>query len=277
MLKKALIGSGVALALGAFVFGTDLFSYARTSASSVRHAVKSEVPLDFEIKRAREMVENLVPDIRNCMHLIAEQQVDLEHLKLQVARTEESLGQQKTVILALRNDLESGKDTFVYANHKYDSDDLRRDLASRFERFKSAEASLEKDRRILAARVKALAANEDKLDTMLAAKQELEVQIEQLQARLKTLQAAEAATAIEFDDSQLSKARTLIRELNKQLDVREKVLDAAGKFADLIPVEEEVQSAEDITRDIDVYFQQERQDAVETDEESTTNVDTASL
>ena len=78
MLKKTLIGTAVAAALAVFVFGKDVVSYARTSASSVRDAVKSEVPLEFEIERARKIVENLVPDIRNCMHVVAEQQIDIE-------------------------------------------------------------------------------------------------------------------------------------------------------------------------------------------------------
>jgi hypothetical protein len=48
----------------------------------------------------------------------------------------------------------------------------------------------------------------------------------------------------------------LIDELNKQLDVKEKLLDAEGKFAGLIPVEgQDDVSLEAISEDIDQYFQ----------------------
>jgi hypothetical protein len=161
MIKKALIGTAVAAVLGTFVFGRDVVSYARTWGSSVRNAVKAEVPLDFEIQRARELVENLVPDIRNCMHVIAEQQVDVEHLTHEIARKEREMTAQKDAILVLRSDLNSGRETFQYASRTYSSNDVKRDLSQRFERFKVAEDTLARERQILTAREKSLVANQD--------------------------------------------------------------------------------------------------------------------
>jgi len=70
LLKKALIGVASTALLGTLVFGHDALSYVKTIGHTARQAIKSEVPIEFEIKRARDMVENLVPDIRNCMHVI---------------------------------------------------------------------------------------------------------------------------------------------------------------------------------------------------------------
>ena len=255
MLKKMVIGSCVAMTLGAFVFGRDLVSYARTAGESVRRAVKREVPLEFEVQRAREMVENLVPDIRECMHVIAEQQVDLENLTEAINSREDSLKKQEESILALRTDLDSGENSFVYAGRSYTTNEIRRDLSHRFDRFKTAKNRMKGDRQILDARKTQLRANQEKLDNMLAEKQNLAVQIEQLEARLKSVQAAQITSTIEFDDSQLSRAKTLIRELNKQLDVRTKMMDAQGKFTGLIPVESaEVPVDVNIAKEIDDYF-----------------------
>lgn len=255
MIKKAIIGAVALLAVGTFVFGKDVFSYARTFGGTVRDAVKSEVKLDFEIERARDLVENLVPDIRNCMHVIAEQQVDIEHRSREIAQRDEELGRQKQVILTLRSDLESGSGTFKYASRTYTETQVKRDLALRFDRFKVAEESIGRDKQILAAREKTLRANEEKLDTLLASKKELEVQIEQLDARLKTVQAAQAASNLNFDDSRLARAKKLIGELNMQLDVQVKMLDAEGKFAELIPIETLPKpNVENVTEQIDAYF-----------------------
>lgn len=255
MIKKALIGSAVLLAVGTLVFGRDVFSYVKTCGTSVREAVKREVPLEFEVQRARETVEDLVPDIRNCMHVIAEQQVDIEHLEGEIARKTNEISRQKEAILALRNDLETGKSNFVYASRVYSSVQVKRDLAVRFERFKNAEEMLSRDRQILQAKRQTLVHNEEKLDRMLGAKKDLEVKIEQLESRLKAVQAAQAATLLEIDDSQLARAKKLIREINKQLDVREKMLDAEGKFPGLIPVDTEPEiPVENITEEIDEYF-----------------------
>jgi len=255
MFKHSLIGAGVLLVAGSFIFGRDVFSYAKTWGSSVRNYVKAEVPLEFEVQRAREMVEELVPDIRDCMHVIAEQQVDIEYRTADVNRRTTALGKQKNDILALRSDLGTGKSTFRYASRTYTSDEVKRDLALRFEQFKFAEESIGRDRQIVEARDKTLRANEQKLDTLLDSKKELEVQLEQLEARLKTVRAAEAASELEFDDTQLARAKKLIRDLNRQLDVKDKLLASEGKFSGLIPVEAAVETAiENVSERIDEYF-----------------------
>ena len=255
MLKKGLIGAAVLAALGTFVFGRDVLSYASTWGGSVRDAVKSEVPLEFEIERARTEVENLVPDIRDMMHVIASAQVDIDHKAQDVDRKTGRLDTQKRAILALRNDLDTGRTEFVYASHTYTADDVRKDLEKRFKQYKVSENSLESDVQILSAWKKTMAANQEKLDTMLTAKQDLEVQIEQLGARLRTVEAAEATATLSFDDSKLARAKKLIAELNKQLDVRERQASLEGQVNGLIPVEDTTESTEaSITSRIDDYF-----------------------
>lgn len=255
MLKKILIGSAIAVGLGTFVFGREAISYIRTGCRNVQNVVRAEVPVEFEIERARTLVDQLVPDIRQCMHVIAEQQVDIEHLNTALARKESDLGKQKDAILALRSDLGSGKTTFTYASHRYSATDVKRDLATRFERYKSAEELLTADRKILTAREQTLAANREKLDGLMQAKKDLEVKLEQLQARLQTLKAAEAVSQLAIDDSNLSHARKLIEDLNKQLDVKQRVLDAEVKFTGLIPVEKATTDVPgDLDQQIDAYF-----------------------
>jgi chromosome segregation ATPase len=257
MLKKVLIGSGIAIVLSAFVFGREAMSYVRAGCRNVQQAVKAEVPIEFEIERARSLVDQLVPDIRQCMHVIAEQQVDIEHLTVALNRKEADLGKQKDAILALRADLGSGKTTFTYASHKYSTNDVKRDLSTRFERYKAAEELLSADRLILTAREQTLVANREKLDGLMQAKKELEVKLEQLQARLQTLKAAETVSQLAIDDSNLSHARQLIDDLNKQLDVKQRVLDSEAKFTGLIPVEKATPAVPaDLSQQIDTYFNQ---------------------
>jgi peptidoglycan hydrolase CwlO-like protein len=254
MIKYAVIGLASVVTLSTLVFGRDVVSYVKTFGTSARAAIKSEVPIEFEIQRARDLVANLVPDIRKCMHVIAEEEVGVEHLGKEIARAENELGKQKGEILALRNDLEKGHSTYQYASRTYTSNDVKRDLACRFERFKTAEMTVASKKQILAAREKSLIAAREKLEGMLASKRDLEVQIENLDARMKTIQAAQTATTVQLDDSQLARAKKLIADLNKQLDVQQKVLDADGKFSGLIPIDTASQVPEDLSNQIDEYF-----------------------
>lgn len=258
MFKKALIGVAAAAVLSTLVFGRDVFSYVKTFGCSARDAIKSEVPIEFEIQRARDMVGNLLPDIRKCMHVIAEEEVNVEHLSKEIAGAESDLNRQKDEILALRRDVDLGRQTYQYASRTYTSHEVKRDLASRFERYKTAETTLASKRQILAAREKSVLAAREKLEGMLTKKREMEVAIENLDARLKTVQAAQTASNVQLDDSQLARAKKLIADLNKQLDVTQKMLDAEGKFTGLIPVDTASQVPEDLSNQIDEYFGKEK-------------------
>ncbi|QDT63357.1 hypothetical protein [Calycomorphotria hydatis] len=265
--KKAIVGTLILGGLGTFVFGKDVFSYMRTSVKNVRDTVRAEVPLEFEISRAKEMVEQIVPEIEQCMHVIAEQQYDIEQRQVAINRTEQAVSDQQTAILALRSDLSNGKQRFVYASRSYSADDVKHDLARRFERFKISQQTLERDRELLTARQSALVANEEKLDNMLAAKQDLVVKLENLEARLNAVQAREAISNIEIDDSQLSRAKQLIGQLDRVIGTREKKLDNEGRYIGMIPVEADAQQreqAENVVEEIDAYFNGTNDDDAET-------------
>ena len=257
MIKKLLIGAVAAVALGTFAFGYDLTSYVRTSCKSARNAIKAEVPIEFELQRARDMVSNLMPDIRKCMHVIAEEEVGIEHLQQEVAKADALLEKQKRDLLAINADLKSGRANFQYAGRSYSVHDVKQDASRRFERLRMAEETLDSKRKVLAAREQSVHAAREKLDGMLASKRDLELQIENLSARVATMQAMQTASSVQLDDSQLARAKALIADLNRQLDVSQRVMDAEGKFADLIPVEEKSVSTEDLSAQIDEYFQKQ--------------------
>lgn len=254
-LKKSLVGSAVVALLGTFVFGRDVVSYAYTGVNNVRNAVKSEVPMEFEVDRARTLVGQLVPEIRECMLLIAEQQVDVESRQLTLAEKEASLAKQKNTILTMQADLATGEPSFVYAGHSYTSDEVKQDLTKRFERYKAAESIVAADRKVLNARRQTLTANTQRLSDLNQAKMDLEVKVEQLQARVQTVNASENVSLLAFDDSSLAQASKLIDDLNKELDVKERMLDAEVKFADLIPVESvRPEESADIFQQLDAHF-----------------------
>lgn len=261
-LKKIALGAAAAAVLGGLLLGRETLSYVRTGATSIHKAVKAEVPVEFEIARAHQMVEQLVPDVRQCMHVIAEQQVDIEHLQAGIDRRETELAKQKGTILALRKDIGANKSTYSYAGHTYASEEVRRDLATRFERFKAAEETLAADRKILSARQQMLKANQDKLNGMMQAQKDLEVRLEQLEARLQTVRAAETVSQLAINDSNLGQVKKLMDDLNKQLDVQQRRLDIEGKFTGLIPVEAQTPAVpSDLDSQIDSYFGDEPADA----------------
>ena len=256
MLKKIIVYSLVGLGIGYFIFGQDLLGYIRTLRSYVVNNVKSEIPIEFEVSRAKDTVQQLLPQIHDSMHIIAEQQVEIEHLTVKLSRKAHALEKQRRTILTMRTRLEENQDQnfFVIQGNSYSKNEIEHDLSKRFERFKIAEETLKHEQKFLEARTKMLDANQKKLAGLISEKKDLELQLAELEARMKTVQAAETVSELALNDSDLGRAKQLINELNKRLDVKERLLDQEGQYTDLIPYEEESVNHSNLKEEIDDYF-----------------------
>jgi hypothetical protein len=87
---------------------------------------------------------------------------------------------------------------------------------------------------------------------MLAAKRKLEVDVENLEARLKMVEVAQTTSNYNFDDSQLGRAKELIGDLRTRLNVAEKMVNVEGEFHDEIPLSSPTN--EDIVEQVTEYF-----------------------
>jgi chromosome segregation ATPase len=252
MLKKSLlVGGAVVLLLGLF-FGRNACSYLTTSSRWVQESVTSNVPIEFQINRARDMIKALDPEIKQNMHLIAKEEVEIEKLGQQVDSQESALAQSRDDILRLKTDLETGDTSFYYASHRYTADQVKNDLEGRFDRFKVNEATLDKNQKILTIRQQKLDSARSRLEEMLTAKRELEVQVENLEAELEMLKVAKTASDFNFDDSQLARTKELIEDIRTRIDVESKLMNEV-QTSGQIQLEEPKDNT-DITDRVSQYF-----------------------
>jgi phage shock protein A len=237
MIKKTLIvGSGAALLALVFV-GRDAMSYLRTSAGYVADGVRESVPVEFQVDRARGMIQDLVPEVRKNMHVIAKEEVEVRRLDEQIAETRTRLAKDKEELLRLKTDIASGKSEFKYAERTYTADEVKTDLARRFDRYKTGEATLNSLVDIRNARQKSLTAARHKLEGMLASKRQLQVEVENLEARVQMVAAAKATSNYQFDDSRLGRVKELVAGLRDRLEVNEKLVNAEVYYHDEIPLD----------------------------------------
>jgi chromosome segregation ATPase len=256
MIKKTIISAAAALVVALFFLGRDLVSYVRTSAGYVQSSVTDSVPMEFQITRARDMIDDLVPEIRKNMHVIAKEEVGVEKLDKQIADTQKRLAKDKEEILRLKTDVQSSKPAFEYAGRSYTVQQVKQDLANRFDRYKTCEATMGSLKDIYRARQKSLEAARQKLEGTLAAKRQLYVEVENLQARLQMVAAAQTSSQYNFDESRVGRVRALIADLKTRLDVSEKLVNVEGQFHDQIPLDETVPT--NITEQVSNYFQAEK-------------------
>ncbi len=252
MLRRGLFSAmGLAMVLF-FFFGRDAASYVGTSAGWLKRSVKNSVPVEFEIERARKMVQDLVPDIRKNMHVIAQEEVEVARLEKQIATSEKGLAKDRGDLVRLKNDLSSNPGSFHYAGHTYTENQVKTDLANRLERVKTNDATLASLREIHTARTQGLSAARQKLEGMLVAKRKLEADVENLEARLKMVEVAQTTSEVNIDDSQLGRVKQLITDVRTRLAVAEKMVTAESQYHGEIPLDEPV--AENILEQVTEYL-----------------------
>ena len=183
---KVAVLTGVGLVVsGGILFGTELGSYVRSSVSSARMVVKDNVPVEFELKRARDLLDDIIPEMQANIRQIAQQEVEINHLRGDLVQSEKALGEEQMRVAKLRNALDTHQASYRFSGLSYSREQLKEELARRFDRYKEAEVVLSGKRRLLENREKSLTAAVQVLDRTRGQKTLLEDQIESLEAQFR--------------------------------------------------------------------------------------------
>jgi hypothetical protein len=193
------------------------------------------------------------------MHVIAKEEVEVQRLEEQIANLEARLAKDKEQILRLKTDLAAAKDAYRYSDRNYTPTEVKNDLANRFERYKTGEATLTSLKQVHDARLKGLAAARQKLEGMLAQKRQLQVEVENLEARNQMVSAAKTTSNYQFDDSHLGRVKELVQGLKTRLDVEDKLVNAESQFQGEIPLEKA--NSQNIVDQVGDYFAEKKADA----------------
>jgi len=253
-LKRGILGTvGLGL-VGGLIFGKDVVSYVRSSAKSVRTVVKDSVPIEFELRRARDLLEDIIPEMHANIRLIAQEEVEVAALKGEIAKNEENLGDERAKIKTLRGSLEVHQAQYTFAGRHYTRNDIKADLAARFERLKEAELVLASKERLLDSREKSLHAAMQLLEKTRNEKRILENRIEALASQYRLVKAASVGSPIQVDNGKLAQTEKLIAQIQKRLDVAERVLAHESRFVEAIPVDTVLEA--DLVAQVDEYFQE---------------------
>ena len=250
---KVAVLTGVGLVVsGGILFGTELGSYVRSSVSSARMVVKDNVPVEFELKRARDLLDDIIPEMQANIRQIAQQEVEINHLRGDLAQSEKSLGEEQMRVAKLRNALDTHQASYRFSGLSYSREQLKEELARRFDRYKEAEVVLAGKRRLLENREKSLTAAVQVLDRTRGQKTLLEDQIESLEAQFRLVQASQVGSKVAIDNSKLAQTEKLISQIKKQLDVAERVLAHEAKFTETIHVD--IVNEKDLVAAVDEHF-----------------------
>jgi hypothetical protein len=240
------------LLIGGAIFGREVFSYISSSCNSVRLAVKESVPVEFQLQRARDLVNDIVPEMHANVRLIAQQEVEIAALKSDIEQSSRDLGNERTRVARLRDNLNTQNASFTFGQFTYTRDQVKEDLSHRFNNLKEAEVILAGKQRLLENREKSLQAAMQALGRTKQQKALLETQIATLEGQNQLVKAASVGSTFAIDNSKLAQSEKLIAEIKKQLDVSERVLAHQAKFT--TPIEINVVNETELLKQVDDHL-----------------------
>jgi hypothetical protein len=254
MIKWGVVSAAGLTIAGGVLFGRDLSSYLTSGTRSVRGVVQDNVPIDFQLRRARDLVDDIIPEMQANVRIIAQQEIEIESLKKDINDSERALSEEKVRVSKVRDCLNTERASFNFNDHSYTREQIKEDLGRRFDTVKEAEVVLSGKRRLLDNREKSLTAAMQVLDKARSQKVMLEGQIAALEGQYSLVKAASTGShnGLNIDNSKLAQSQKLIDQIKKQLDVAERVLSHESRFIE--PIQIDGVSEKDLVTQVDEYL-----------------------
>ncbi len=209
---------------------TSAGSYLSTAVSKARQVASDAVPVQFEIDRARHEVDALTPAIRQHIEQMARAEEDVRTLESDISETLANLGKQKTSLLALRKQVDSGQIHQVSGSDS--TRQIQESLRNRLETYNRCERILDEKKATLASRQKVVESAREHLTVIATQKKALEAKIEEIEARLAAIEASNAKNQFHFDGSALARARQSVADLDRRLNVVSRVSEMEGRLVE---------------------------------------------
>ena len=239
--------------VGFLLLGGSFASYVRTSARSVQESVQDSVPLEFELRRARDLIDTILPDLQSHVRTIAQEEVAISALENELIVSNKRLQSEQSALASLRNKIRVKQVSYSIGDRDLSRQQLTQQMHQRFERYKQGELAVESKTRLLEKRREGLGAALAMLDKMRNRKVELEQKVEALAAQSRLLNASKVEAGIVIDGSQLSEADQLLGQIETRLAVAKRVL-AHEQDAFAIPLDDNVVVEENVIAAYDEHF-----------------------
>ncbi len=254
VIKKGLVG----VALGGAALGvlslTPAWKYMRAASSQACSTVRAAVPIEMEIRTARQEIADLEPAIIKGIEAQAKAELEIERLEKEIVATKTELGREARELQALNDHLKTG-DTHLTGGVAYTTREVKTDLVRRMDHYKLVKNILAEKQETLSIRQKNVAATRETLAAMNSAKRDLLVRVEGIEARLNQIRAASAKSEFSFDDSAIGRAKQSVADLETKLEEMSRIDELKAKYIDR-GVTVTVEPARDICNEVDAEFGQ---------------------
>ncbi|MGA1523112.1 MAG: hypothetical protein ACO4CZ_04005 [Planctomycetota bacterium] len=252
LIKWTVLRTVVLLAGGFLLFGNHFGSYVGTAVHEARRGVSDSIPIEFELERARDLIEAIEPELHEARREVAQAEVDLQNVRGEVERLEVDVESGARKLRTVSTSLAGGSTAGSVQLTAFDRRRVEFDLERTFDAFRNQEALLSGKRALIDRQERAVEAARQRLDAVRAEKARLEDLVATLTTQKRQLDALAASSrTIELDDSALGRARDVLSDIQNRLDVTQRMLEDEV-FVGAEPMEGI--SGRDILSEIEAHF-----------------------
>lgn len=256
LIKWTLIAGAATVGTGFLLFGGHTPSYLSTAYGSVRDKVRGEIPIEFEIKRAQDLIRAIDPEIEECKRDVARAEVELDSLKEEIQRLDRTVAKGQKKIQNHRELLKDNQgNAFSLSGVTYSRREIMLDLERTLDLQKNQESLLRGKKALLENQGSSVSAARTRLDAVRGEKVKLEDVVQSLIAQKRQVEALAASSRkFDLDTSNLSRAKEVLAEVKKRLDVAQKMIQSDLFVQQGIPVDE-TEPRRNILAEVDAYLQ----------------------
>ena len=260
MLRWIKYGVGAVVVVGVAgwtLLGSNFGTYIRTTTNAAQEAARNAVPVEFELRRASDMIEAILPDLQSQVRMIAQEEVEVAALTSDIEASQKRLNSEHKTLAMLRGKMRTQQVSYSVNGRNVERRLLTEQLHQRFERFKQGELAFASKQKLLEKRHDGLNAALAMLDKMRHRKAELEQKVEALAAQHRLVQASAIESGKLIDGSRLSEADQLLSQIETRLAVAQRVL-AHEQDIFAVSTADELVDEEQLLTELDDYFDDEK-------------------
>ena len=252
MFKKTVLFAGGLTLVGFLIFGGSVFSHVKQGLGWVQNQVRDNVPVEYELQRARQLLQASDGQIRDCKRVVAEKQVEIRYLESDVEKLDTKRNDARAKLEQQKKFLDKDQPVYRVRGRRMSRNLVEHDARRRLSRVKAWDKMLVAKRARLDALEKNLHYAQETLEKVISQRAHLESTVDMLETKLRQTEAMKAASLnIDFDDSKLAQAANIIKDCGQRLDVMQQMIenDRPAWDTDVVPEE-----FGDVTADISNYL-----------------------
>ncbi len=248
IVKKGLIGAGLATAALVWIYGSQTWDVVSCKAEKARQTVQASITsFEDEMDLARKQVQNLDPAIDKGIEALAKLEDSVLEVQNEIVALKGEMGEKSRKIETLSASLD--KPGVQRAGSAASTHRVETVLAYEIDGYKQARNTLQLKENTLAFRVAQKQRAYDDLMEMKARRRALWSKIEEIEARHKALEASQDFNEFNIDTSPLAQAQKTVEELDRKVSVEARKNELRAEFSDHPAVPTGLEPGRDVRRE----------------------------